>query len=68
MRDLLTHLWREVFGEPPPLADDRSLLGRILIENLPPAPPYQPMDFRVIHRRAPTPEPDADDQDESLRA
>ena len=41
VQDLLTLLWREVFGEPPPLADDRQLLGQILVESLPPAPPYE---------------------------
>ena len=68
VRDLLTRLWRDVFGELPPLADDSRLLSRILVENLPQAPPYQPVDFRMIHRRAAPPEPDAADQDESLRA
>ncbi len=41
MQDLLTRLWCEVFGEPPPLADDRQLLGQILVESLPKAPPYE---------------------------
>ena len=41
MQDLLTLLWREVFGEPPPLADDRQLLGQILVESLPVLPPYE---------------------------
>ncbi len=68
MRDLMTRLWREVFGEPPPLADDPRLLGQILVENLPAAPPYQPMDFRMIHRRAPAPDASDQDEDEVLRA
>ena len=68
MRDLMTRLWREVFGEPPPLADDLELLGKILVESLPPAPPYQPMDFRMIHRRPHGPEPRSVDENESLRA
>ena len=66
MRDLMTRLWQEVFGEPPPLADDVRLLSQILVESLPPAPPYQPLDLRMIHRRAP--EPEADGEEESLRA
>ena len=41
VQDLLTRLWSEVFGEPPPLADDRQLLGQILVESLPKAPPYE---------------------------
>ena len=71
MRDLMTRLWREVFGEPPPLADDAQLLGQILIENLPAAPPYQPVDFRMIHRRTGTDhtadKPQSED-DQALRA
>jgi hypothetical protein len=50
--DFLTRLWREVFGEPPPLADDPQLLSQILVESLPPAPPYQPVDLRAFKRRA----------------
>ncbi len=42
MSDAWSRLWSEVFGEPPPLAGDTALLARILIENLPNAPPYQP--------------------------
>ena len=70
MQDFLTSLWRDVFGEPPPLADDSRLLTQILVENLPPAPPYQPVDFRMIHRRTPTPEAGAGaaDEDEVRRA
>ncbi len=41
MQDFLTRLWRQVYGEPPPLADDRQLLGQILVESLPKAPPYE---------------------------
>ena len=69
VRDFLTQLWHEVFGEPPPLADDRQLLGQILVENLPPAPPYQPVDLRAFTRRAWHAEPDeAGPEDEALRA
>ena len=68
MRDLMTRLWQEVFGEPPPLADDVRLLSQILVESLPAAPPYQPLDLRMIHRRAPAPEPETDQEEESLRA
>ncbi len=68
----MTHLWREVFGEPPPLADDLHLLGQILVENLPPAPPYQPVDLRVLGRRAEaakaSPEGSDEEEDEILRA
>jgi hypothetical protein len=38
----LAELWREVFGQPPPLRDEPELLSRILVQNLPPAPPYRP--------------------------
>ena len=41
VRSLWTRIWREIYGEPPPLADDPELLGRILIESLPPLPPYE---------------------------
>ncbi len=41
MREFLIGLWRDVFGEPPPLADDAQLLGQVLIESLPPLPPYE---------------------------
>jgi len=51
VQDFVARLWREVFGEPPPLADDRRLLGQILVESLPPAPPYQPVDLRAFVRR-----------------
>ena len=67
----MTRLWREVFGEPPPLADDPALLTRVLVENLPPAPPYQPLDLRAFTRPAPASRPadDEPDQDEeALRA
>jgi len=37
----LARLWREVFGEPPPLADDHDLLTQVLVESLPLAPPYE---------------------------
>lgn len=35
-------LWRELFGEPPPIRSDVGLLAEILIAVLPPAPPYSP--------------------------
>jgi hypothetical protein len=41
VRNLWTRLWREIYGEPPPLADDPQLLSRILVESLPPLPPYE---------------------------
>lgn len=72
MRESLSDLWRAIFGEPPPLADDTELLGRILIESLPPAPPYQPVDLRAF-RRPPAAAPpivaeEPDDEDKALRA
>ena len=69
MQDLIVRLWQEVFGEPPPLADDRRLLGQILVESLPLAPPYQPVDLRPFRRRTPAP-PVADEgeEDRALRA
>ena len=70
VRDFLTQLWHEVFGEPPPLADDRQLLSRILVESLPPAPPYQPVDLRAFTRKPPPAALDDDDEgeDQALRA
>jgi hypothetical protein len=70
MNHLMTRLWREVFGEPPPLADDSHLLTQILVENLPPAPPYQPSDFRVLGRRAEAaaPQGSVEEEQEVLRA
>ena len=41
VRSLWARLWREIYGQPPPLADDPKLLSRILVESLPPAPPYE---------------------------
>ena len=41
VQTLWARLWREVYGEPPPLADDPNLLSRILVETLPPLPPYE---------------------------
>src|SRR5215469_7554648 len=38
----LASLWREVFGQPPPVIGAPRLLARVLIQNLPPAPPYRP--------------------------
>jgi hypothetical protein len=40
-KSLWTRLWREIYGEPPPLADDPQLLSRILVESLPQLPPYE---------------------------
>ena len=72
MQDSLSRLWRAVFGEPPPLADDAKLLSRVLVENLPLAPPYQPVDLRVLARRQATAAPsegDGSEEDEkALRA
>ena len=42
VKQLWIQLWREIFGEPPPLADDSELLCRVLLESLPLAPPYEP--------------------------
>ena len=39
----LEGLWAEVFGEPPSISAPRSLLARVLVEALPPAPPYAPV-------------------------
>jgi hypothetical protein len=33
-------LWTAVFGEPPPVEPDPELAAPILVEHLPPAPPY----------------------------
>jgi hypothetical protein len=40
-RKAWTDLWIAVFGEPPPVAPDPKLAAPILIEHLPPAPPYE---------------------------
>jgi hypothetical protein len=37
----LSALWRHVFGQPPPVVGAPNLLSRILVQNLPPAPPYR---------------------------
>jgi hypothetical protein len=68
--DFLTRLWREVFGEPPPLADDPQLLGQILVESLPLAPPYQPVDLRAFTRRTghALPAEEIEEEDRALRA
>lgn len=34
-------LWAAVFGEPPPVEPDREPTSRILVEHLPPTPPYE---------------------------
>jgi len=36
----LEALWRAVFGEPPSIEADASMLSEILVRHLPPAPPY----------------------------
>lgn len=40
--DELADLWRQVFGQPPPVVGAPSLLSKVLVQNLPPAPPYTP--------------------------
>jgi hypothetical protein len=35
-------LWRELFGQPPPVLGAPRMLTRVLVHCLPPAPPYQP--------------------------
>jgi hypothetical protein len=40
-KSLWTRVWREIYGEPPPLADDPDLLSRVLVESLPASPPYE---------------------------
>jgi hypothetical protein len=35
-------LWAAVFGEPPPIAPERELTARILVDHLPPTLPYEP--------------------------
>jgi hypothetical protein len=39
--DELAALWIQVFGEPPPLVGAPRLLTRVLVQSLPPAPPYE---------------------------
>ena len=56
VQSLWARLWKEIYGEPPPLADDSQLLIRILVESLPPLPPYE------LGRKAPA-EPEADAKD-----
>ncbi|WP_304280889.1 hypothetical protein [Caulobacter segnis] len=34
-------LWTAVFGEPPPVEPEAEVTARILIDFLPPAPPYE---------------------------
>ncbi len=63
VQDFLTLLWREVFGEPPPLADDRQLLGQILVENLPLLPPYEigrKVELTQATAADPSPDPEPD--------
>ncbi len=33
-------LWAAVFGEPPPILSDADMAAKVLVEYLPPAPPY----------------------------
>lgn len=40
-RQAWNELWEAVFGEPPPIASDAELTGRILVEYLPTLPPYE---------------------------
>lgn len=34
-------LWEAVFGEPPPIRAESEMTGQVLVEHLPPAPPYE---------------------------
>ncbi|WP_297512628.1 hypothetical protein [uncultured Caulobacter sp.] len=34
-------LWIAVFGEPPPVEPEREPTARILVQHLPPSPPYE---------------------------
>ncbi len=36
----LRALWRELFGQPPAISGEPELLARVLVDCLPPAPPY----------------------------
>jgi hypothetical protein len=38
----IVRIWRQVFGEPPAIVAPNALIISILVENLPPAPPYRP--------------------------
>jgi hypothetical protein len=38
----IAKLWRQVFGEPLAIIAPTSLIVSVLVENLPPAPPYTP--------------------------
>jgi len=40
-RQAWNELWEAVFGEPPPIAVDSEMTARILVEHLPPPPPYE---------------------------
>ncbi len=45
----IADLWREMFGEPPPITADAETLSRVLVRYMTPAPPYRPQ---------PAPKPD----------
>ncbi len=35
-------LWREMFGEPPPITAESDILSKVLVKHMTPAPPYRP--------------------------
>ena len=41
VRQAWIELWLAVFGEPPPTASETELTAKILIQHLPPTPPYE---------------------------
>ena len=66
MSDAWSRLWSEVFGQPPPVTGDASLMARILIQSLPNAPPYQPRAPSPASATAPVaPDPDRPEQTQS---
>ncbi|MET3668059.1 hypothetical protein [Caulobacter sp. 1776] len=40
-RQAWSELWEALFGEPPSIEADAALTARILVDCLPPAPPYE---------------------------
>lgn len=40
-RQAWIELWEAVFGEPPPIEAESGLTARILVDCLPPLPPYE---------------------------
>lgn len=40
-RQAWIELWEAVFGEPPPIEAASDITARILVQHLPPAPPYE---------------------------